>query len=191
MRAKGQVVVIVAIALTAILGLLAVAVDGGRLYIQRNRLNRRAQSAADAGIGWVAEQMVTLAVPRQTEAAGMAPCVPDGDFGESGARCTATPRPAEIPHWLNDDDRATLVSPQAQATVEAVGREYAARNGLVSTAPEIEALAFTYPYAYDPDGPTLSLRSTVRQRARVLLVGLLGTEFARIERVGQADVPQR
>ncbi len=191
MSKRGQVVVIVAIVLTVILTLLAVAVDGGRLFIQRNRLNRAAQSAADAGIGWVAEQMVTKAVPRQTEAAGRPPCVPDAEYGETGANCTATPQPGEIAHWINDDDLATLVGPEVEKTAEAVAMEYAARNGIDETDPEIEALTLTYPYAYDPDGPTLSFRAYVRQRVTVLLVGLLGTEFASIEGVGQAEIPQR
>lgn len=191
MRPKGQVVVIVAIALTVILTLLAVAVDGGRLYIQRSRLDRGAQAAADAGIGWVAEEMVTLAVPRQTDAAGRAACVPDGDYGESGASCTATPLPAEIAHWLNDDDRATLTAPEAQETAEAVAREYAARNGIHTADPEIEALVFTYPYAYDSEAPNVHFRSLVRQRVTVLLVGLLGREFASVEGIGQAEIPQR
>lgn len=191
MRPRGQVVVIVAIALTVVLTLLAVAVDGGRLYIQRGRLDRGAQAAAEAGIGWVAEEMVTLAVPRQTEAAGRAACVPDGEYGESGSSCTATPLPAEIAHWLNDDDRATLTGPEAQETAEAVAREYAARNGIHATDPEIESLVFTYPYAYDSDGPVLGFRSYVRQRVTVLLVGLLGRQFASVVGVGQAEIPQR
>jgi type II secretory pathway pseudopilin PulG len=191
MRDRGQVVVIVAIALTVILLLLAVAVDGGRLYVQRSRLNRSAQAAADAGIGQVSELMVTLAVERQTEAAARAPCAPDGEFGEKGARCTETPMPADIAHWLTDEDRDTLVAPEVQKTAMTVAREYAARNGLDRTDPDTELLRFSYPYAYDVDGPILVYRVEVRQSVEILLAGLLGRAFAQVDGVGQSEIPQR
>jgi Putative Flp pilus-assembly TadE/G-like len=190
-RPHGQIVIVVAIALTVVLIILAVAVDAGRLYIEQQRLDRSAQAAADAGIGWVSEQMVTQAVARQTEAAMLSPCVPDGEFGESGALCTATPQPAEISHWLNDDDRATLVSPDVQATAESVGREYASRNGLDSSNPAIESLTLVYPYAYDPLADELSYLVRVREKVSVLLVGLIGREFVHLPGEGLSEVPQR
>jgi hypothetical protein len=190
MRPHGQIVVVVAVALMVILIILAVAVDAGRLYIERERLDRSAQSAADAGIGWVSEQMVTQAVVRQTEAAGRPPCVPDADFGETGAHCTATPLPAEISHWLNDDDRATLVSPDVRVTAEAVARDYATRNGLGADNPNIESLALTYPFAYDPLGDHLAFMVRVREKVSVLLVGLIGQEFVHIPGEGLSEVSQ-
>lgn len=182
---------IVAIVLTGVLTLLALAVDGGRLYIERNQLDRAAQSASDAGIGWVGEQMVTLSVSRQTEAAVRPACLPDGAFGDVGASCTATPQPNEISHWLNDDDRATLVGPEIQQTAEAVAREYAARNGVNSSSRASEDMEFVYPYAYDPKAPTLAFRTTLRRQVTVLLVGLLATRFAHVQGVGQAEITQR
>jgi hypothetical protein len=191
MRARGQVVVIVAILLVVVLTLLAVAVDGGRLYIERSRLRGAAQSAADAGISWVAEEMVTMAVPRQTDSARLAPCLPDGEYGERGASCTATPQPADISHWLTDDDRETLVAPGVRATVEAVADGYAARNGLDRNGPDIESMHVSYPYDYDPEGPSLTVRVFVRQRVNLLLVGLLGQDFALIEVAGRSEIPQQ
>jgi hypothetical protein len=91
MKPHGQVIAIVAFLLMVLLLLLAVAVDGGRLYIERARAARTVQSAADAGIGLVGEEMVTLAVPRQTAAAVKPACVPDAGFGTPEASCTATP----------------------------------------------------------------------------------------------------
>src|SRR3990172_8317783 len=100
MSSRGQVIVIVAVLLMVLLLLLAVAVDGGRLYIERARLVRAAQAGADAGIGRLAEEMVTQAVVRQSEAAVRPACVPDAGFGTPGAGWTATPLPQEISHWL-------------------------------------------------------------------------------------------
>lgn len=191
MTARGQIVVVVAVALMVILIILAVAVDAGRLYIEHQRLDRSAQAAADAGIGWVSEQMVTQAVARQTEAASLPACIPDGDFGETGASCTATPLPAEVPHWLNDDDRATLVSPDVRATAEAVGREYAARNGIGPSNPDIETLTLIYPYGYEPLGDQLGLLVQVREKVSILLVGLIGQEFVHLPGEGLSEVPQR
>ena len=75
---------IVAVLLVVALLLLAVVVDAGRLYIERARLKRAAQAAADAGIGVAAEHMVTLAVARQTQVAMSSTASPP---------LTATPTP--------------------------------------------------------------------------------------------------
>jgi Flp pilus assembly protein TadG len=50
-RQKGSIAVMVAAALTAILGLAALGTDVGRLYIERQRLNNVADAAALAGAG--------------------------------------------------------------------------------------------------------------------------------------------
>lgn len=191
MRPGGQVIVIVAVALMVFLLLLAVAVDAGRLYIERGVLDRSAQSAADAGLGWVSDQMVTRAVIRQTEAALQPPCVPDGGFGSTSATCTATPQPAEVPHWLNDEDRATLVSADYQSTAEAVAADYARRNGLDRSGPGVEALEFEYPYNYSATAPTLQFMVRVQRRVVILLAGLLGRTSVDVPGRGLSELPQR
>lgn len=188
---RGQVLVVIAVLLMVMLLLLAVAVDGGRLYIERGRLARAAQAGADAGMSWVGEQMATLAVPRQTEAAGRPPCVPDAGYGTPGATCTATPLPQNIPQWLTDDDRATLVSPPIRETARAVALDYAARNGLRASDPQVRRLEAVYPYAYDPQGPVLRLLVRATRRATVLLAGLLGREFVDLTAEGLSELPQR
>ncbi len=191
MKLRGQALIIVAVALTVGLLVLALAVDGGRIYLERAELRRSAQASADAGIGWVSERMVTLVVPRQTEAALRAPCMPDGDFGSESASCTATPEPKDISHWLTDDDRATLVAPAVRATAQAIAQEYAERNGVRRSDPEVTAFHVRYPYGYDPDGPSLRMWVQLRRKTVILLAGLLGESFVELPAEGLSEVPQR
>lgn len=191
MRARGQVIVIVAVLLMVLLLLLAVAVDGGRIYIERARTVRAAQAGADAGIGRVAEEMVTLAVPRQTEAALRPACVPDAGFGTPGASCTATPHPGEVSHWLTDDDRATLVAPEMQTAVAAEALDYASRNGLNQADPEILSLDVAYPHDYDAAGPAVRLLLSAKRRMTILLSGLLRLDSITLEADGLSELPQK
>jgi hypothetical protein len=191
MTTRGQVIVIVAVLLMVLLLLLAVAVDGGRLYIERARTVRAAQAAADAGIGRVGDEMVTLAVPRQTEAALRPACVPDAGFGTPGASCTATPNPGEVNHWLTDDDRATLVAPEMQTAVAAEALNYAGRNGLRESDPETLSLEVAYPHDYDTSGSVVQLLVSVKRRATILLSGLLRLDSVTLESNGLSELPQR
>jgi hypothetical protein len=191
MRSRGQVIIIVAFLLMVLLLLLAVAVDGGRLYIERARTVRAAQAAADAGIGLVGEEMVTLAVPRQTEAALRPSCVPDAGFATPGVSCTATPLPAEVSHWLTNDDRATLVGPEMQTAVAGEALDYASRNGLDRSDPEVISLDVEYPHGYDPGGPAVQLLVAVERRATILLSGLLQRDWVTLESHGLSELPQR
>lgn len=191
MKPRSQEIVIVAVALTVFLLLLAVAVDAGRLYIERETLDRSAEAAADAGIGWVSDQMVTQAVIRQTEAAARPRCVPDGDFGSTGATCTASPQPADVPHWLTEEDRATLVSPGYQIAAEAVAADYARRNGIDHSSPGVQSLDFMYPYNYSANAPNLQFMVRVQRRVVVLLAGLLGRTSVDVAGQGLSELPQR
>lgn len=191
MKARGQVAVIVAVLLMVLLLLLAVAVDGGRLYIERARAARAAQAAADAGIGLAGEAMVTLAVPRQTQAAAQPACVSDAGYGTPQASCTATPFPGEVHYWLTDDDRATLVGPEMQTAVAAEALDYAGRNGLTEADPDTLSLTVVYPRDYDPDGPALQLLVSVKRRATILLSGLLRLDSITLESHGLSELPQR
>jgi len=177
MKPRGQMLIVIAILLMVVLMLLAVAVDGGRLMIERTRLRRSAQAAADAGIAVVAEQMVTQAAARQTQAALLPTCAP-------ALPCTPTPAVNDVPGWLTDDDRATLVAPPMQTQVAAEARQYAQRN-------DIPSAEVTYPQAYDPGAPVVRILVTLRRRATILLAGLLGEEWVDLDGQGLSQVPQR
>ncbi len=191
MKQEGQIIVIVAFLIMVGLFLLALLVDGGRLYLLRGRSQRSAQAAADAGMGLVAEKMVTLAVPRQTQAASLSACIPDGDFGDTGATCTATPEPGEISHWLTNEDRLALIEPAMQSTVESLALDYAKRNDFSSSDPSVLELQAEYPYQYQPEAEDVRLRVLIRQRAVVLLAGLLGPDFVDLPAEAVSELPQR
>lgn len=191
MKAAGQILLILAVVLMVGLFVLALAVDGGRLYLERARMSRSAQAAADAGSSWVAEQMVTQVVPHQTQAAGLPPCLVFGEFGDPAASCTATPAVDAIPRWLTDSDRATLTASGAQATVEAVALQYAELNDLRVEDPSVVELRVEYPHEYDPQGESIQVWVGVVRRTKILLVGLLGEDFAEVRAETISRIPQR
>ena len=188
MNPRGQVLIVVAILISVTLLLLAVAVDAGRLYIERARMKRAAQAAADAGISVVADRMVTQAVARQTVMAGTPSPTPPG---------TGTPTPAlgDVIAWLTDEDRATLVSDMVVSDAEATARDYAARNGLDPADPDTLSLEIAYPQdGYAPENiaiRSLRLLVRVRRQTTVLLAGLLGEAFVDLEAAGLSEIPQR
>jgi hypothetical protein len=188
MNKRGQILIIVAVFIPITLLLLAVAIDGGRLFIERGRVQRAAQSGADAGISVVAEKMVTLAVARQTVFASTPS--PTGF-----ANMTATPPPSDVQAWLTDDDRATLVAPEIQSTAAAEARQYASRNGYSIDDPQTLLVEVTYPQQgyspYDSSLDTLSLFVKIRLRTTVLLAGLLGDTLIDLESEAQSEIPQR
>lgn len=177
MNRRGQILIVVAILLMGVLMILAVAVDGGRLQIERTRLRRVAQAAADAGIGLVAEHMVTQAGARQTQAASMPTCAP-------AASCTPTPALNDVPAWLTDDDRATLVAPAMQTQVAAEAMRYAQLN-------ELPQADIDFPQAYDSGGPVIRIAVSLRRRATILLAGLLGREWVDLDESAVSQIPQR
>jgi hypothetical protein len=188
MRTRGQILIIVAFLIPIALVLLAVAADGGRIFIERGRVQRAAQSGADAGISVVAEQMVTLAVARQTVFASTPS--PTGL-----ASMTATPPPSDVQAWLTDEDRATLVAPDIQSAAAAEARQYASRNGYSMGDPQTLSVEITFPQPgydpYDNSLDTLSLFVKIRRRTTVLLAGLLGDALIDLESEAQSEIPQR
>jgi Tfp pilus assembly protein PilX len=178
MKCRGQILVIVAVLLVVALLLLAVVVDAGRLYIERARLKRAAQAAADAGIGVAAEHMVTLAVARQTQVAMSSTASPP---------LTATPTPplSEIAAWLTDEDRQHLIGPAIQSTVVTEAQWLALANGLESNETHID-----YPHQYEPAGSHLRIRVITGQRFEVLLAGLLDSDLVRLQVEAVSQIPQ-
>jgi hypothetical protein len=169
---RGQVVVIIAVLIPIVLLLLAVAIDSGRLYAERARLERALQSGADAGMSVVAEHMLTLAIARQTE------------FALTPSPETPFPPPEDIEAWLMDDDRATLVGASIRATAQAEALRYAEFNGIDTSAPGILEVQVIYPQdgydAYNDSIFSLRLEMRARLRAQILLAGLLGREFVEL-----------
>jgi hypothetical protein len=154
-------------------------------------MERAAQAAADAGVAVVAEQIVTLAIPRQTEAAARPACVPDADYGTPGASCTATPLPARAQHWLTDDDRATLVAPPVQTEAAAEALAYAAVNRADPGEAGVLGVDVEYPYAYRPQDAGLQILVSIHARLSMLLAGLLGVDQVPFDVEALSEIRQR
>ena len=188
MRSRGQILIIMSLLIPITLLFLAVAVDGGRIFIERGRIQRAAQSGADAGISVVAERMVTLAVARQTVFAATPSPSPPGSM-------TATPALGDVVAWLTDDDRSTLIAPDVRSTAVAEACQYVSRNGQAIGDPNVVSVEVTYPQpGYEPSDTRISqlgIIVKIRRRTNVLLAGLLGESLILLESEAQSEIPQR
>ncbi|NIM93008.1 MAG: hypothetical protein GTO18_04765 [Anaerolineales bacterium] len=171
MNERGQLLVVVAFVISAAMLLLAVAVDGGRLFIRRNQMKRAAQSAADAGVSVAAERMVELAEERR---GGSVEGTSVGSGDEKGGSCQPEPQ-----CWLSEEDWDTLSSSQVRALVEAEALDFAGRNGF--SMGSTGALAINVDYSVQPMEQILQVGVTIRSRTTILLVGLLSQDFVDLE----------
>ena len=188
MRNKGQIIVMIAILLPVVLVLLALSIDAGRLFIERDRLTRAAQGAADAGISVVAERMVTQVVLRQTTVAGIAGLLPT-------SVTTPTPPLSDLPAWLTEEDRITLVSPINQTAAASEALTYMDLNGYPEDDPAIRSIQITYPQpgyrVDDHEITTLRMSVGIRRATAILLAGLLHRSSAILEAEAHSSIPQR
>jgi hypothetical protein len=180
MTPRGQILIIVAVLLMAGLFLLALVTDGGRIAWRRTQGQRAAQAAADAGIGIVAEEIVTLAVARQTDAAS-----------NQCPSCTPTPDSELASRWLTDEDRSTLVAPPMRTQVAVEAEDYLRRNGFDLNQPEVESMEFEYPVSYHPSDEAIRLRVQMAQTVAALIAGILGRESFDIPVEALSQVQQR
>jgi hypothetical protein len=179
----GQIVVIFAILLTVMMFFLAWIVDGGRIAIYRAEANRGAESGANAGLIIVGDQMLTQSSVRQTEASVRRRCIPQAGYGTSAPSCTATPHPNDIPAWLTQNDRATLVSSAIQTRVATAVFGSVAQNKMGSDNPGISEVIVIYPFEYDSEDARVKIRVRIHRQATVLLVGILDRK--EVEVVGE------
>ena len=190
-RAAGQILIVFAILILIMVFFLAWIVDGGRIAIRRAETRRGAEAAANAGMVVVGNQMLTQAVARQTEAAGRPPCAPEAGYGTPAPNCTATPQIRDIPAWLTDDDRATLVSPAVQTPVAAAAQDYAARNNVGPASTNIVEFSVIYPFDYQAQAREIRLNIRIRRAISILLAGVLNRTQAELAEESIATLPQR
>lgn len=182
MKSRGQILIILAFLIPIGLLIIAVAIDVGRLYRERAQAERAAQSAANAGVSALAEELATLAVARYQEAVSTPSATPDPAItAEPTQIATPTPPIQELTGWLRDDDRAALAWDPIRSRVIEVAEDYASLNDLDPERENIQALEITYPQTgfdpYDQDHTTLRLSVRVRGRSLMLLAGLVGREY--------------
>ena len=181
---RGQLLIVVAIVISLGLLMLAVAVDGGRLFLERNRMERGAQSAADAGVGVAAEEMVELAQARRDEALQEWEDAQEEQDGENGPEEEPEFEPCDPePYcWLVEEDWETLDSEPVRADVEREALEYARANGF--DRGDSQTLKLEIEYEVFRSEETLQVRVTIQRRTTILLVGLLGESFVNLEAEG-------
>jgi hypothetical protein len=212
-RQKGQLLIVIAIVISIAMLFLAVAVDAGRLYLERNRMRRGAQSAADAGVGLAAEEMVEIAEFRREDAikkwqeeveeAQMEwedACLGGVNFPDDPApdpdpeiNCDEEFEPEpfepcdpEPQCWLLPEDWVTMQGGTISNAVEREALNYARLNGFDLNDPITLALNVTY--EVDAGKLELLVNVQIRRQASILLVGLLGQSFAVLDVEGESVV---
>lgn len=209
----GQLLIVIAIVVSIAMLLLAVAVDGGRLFLERNRIARGAQAAADAGVGLAAEEMVKLAEDRRDEGleeyeqsvedtreeweeaclGGMLGEEDETPSSDPEIDCDQEPEPEpfepcepEPGCWLEDDDWVELDSDPVRDLVEREALQYARANGFDRDDPN--TLRLEVEYEVDKAEETIQVRVTIERRSTILLVGLLGGSFVNLEAEGLSEL---
>lgn len=188
MKPRGQVLIIVAFLIPIGLLLVAIAIDAGRIFIERGKMQRAAGAAANAGISVVSDRMVTQAVARQTQAslAALATDIP---------MRTPTPSLSDPVAWLTDEDRVELVSSAMQSEASNEVMLFLEKNGYSPTEIDSLEVEIEYPQpGYDPYAPqisVLSMRVQVGRRLAVLLAGLLNEDWVSLKAGAWSQIPQR
>jgi hypothetical protein len=190
---RGQILIMVAILLVAVLFFLAVLVDTAGLMVERHELNRAADAAARAGLAVVGDAMVTQVVSVQTLSAlrgcSFRPSALEG--ATPTPACTATPHPDEFFPWLNDQHRKTLVSPAMRTQVAAGVHLYAENNHVGEKDPDVVAFEVIYPYEYHQVAGDLNIYVRIRRRVAILFAGLLGRDVEVLSGDTVQSIPQK
>ena len=190
----GQVIIIVAVALMVILLILALIIDGARLMVERQELNRAADAAGKAGLIIVGDQMVTQVVAAQTASASIT-ISPTALGGTPGPTLTPTPAPDDFYSWLNDSDRQTLVSPPIQTLVATQVLGSAEENDLGLSNPVVTDLVISYPvvghrFQRSQSREILNSVDSVGKINRYMCYGVIVEQF-RIPSGGSKEVNER
>lgn len=186
----GQVIVIVAVLLLLVLFLLALIIDGSKLIMERQQMKRAADAAGKAGMMVAADRMVTQVAAAQTESASLAPSsTPESPSATAGE--SPLPSPDDFYPRLNDDHRATLVSPPLQTMVVSHIYQHLERVNSDYLDPGYCDLQVEYPYRYHPEEQKLQLSVQMRKNVSLIFGGLLGSDKGMIHVESRQSLPQR
>ena len=189
-REDGQVVIIVAVALVVILLILAVIIDGARLMVERQELNRAADAAGKAGLIVVGDRMVTQVVAAQTAASSVT-IIPTVPGGTPGPTLTPTPASDDFYSWLTDEDRQTLVAPPMQTLVATQVLGSAGENDHGLDNPAVTGLEITYPDGYDPGAPDIQIQVKIDRTVAVIFGRILNFNEGVLSGLSRQKIPQR
>ena len=187
---QGQVIIIVAVLLVVVLIFLAVIIDGARLMVEQQDLNRAADAAGKAGLLVVGDQMVTQVVSAQTAAASITlTATPIGST--PGPTLTPTPAADDFFSWMSDDHRKTLVAPHMQTLVATHVVGSVEENGLGLSNPVVTDLEITYPDQYQPGDQDLKIDIQIKRVVAVIFGNLLNLNEGVLTGNSKQSLPQR
>lgn len=187
---KGQVIIIVAVLLVVVLLFLAVIIDGARLMVEYQELNRAVDAAGKAGLIVVGDRMVTQVVNAQTAAASLTltatpvGCTP-------GPTLTETPEADDFYSWLTEDHRKTLIAPPMQTKIATYVLGSVEENGFGLNNPSIIGLDITYPDQYDIDMKHLQIFIQINRRVAIIFGRLLNLNEGVLSGSTRQSIPQR
>ncbi len=187
---KGQVIIIVAVLLVVVLTILAVIIDGARLMVEQQEINRAADAAGKAGLIIVGDKMVTQVVAAQTAAAGITlTATPVGST--PGPSLTPTPAADDFFSWINDDHRKTLVAPpmQTQVATHVLGSVEENDHGLSN--PVITGLEITYPDHYLMGDQNIQIAVRIDRVVAVIFGSLFNLDEGVLSGNTKQNIPQR
>lgn len=187
---RGQVIIIVGALLVVLLIFLAVLIDGARLFVEQQEINRALDAAGKAGLIVVGDQMVTQVVSAQTAAASITPsATPSG--GVPGSTPTETPAADDLYAWLTDEHRQTLAAPPMQTIVTTHALGSLDENGFGPDNPNLIDISVSYPDSYHPDDQTLSVLLYLNRRVVIIFGKVLNLNQGVLSGSSKQTIPQR
>jgi len=187
---NGQVIIIVAVLLVVVLTILAVIIDGARLMVEQQEINRAADAAGKAGLIVVGDRMVTQVVAAQTAAASITlTATPIGST--LGPTLTPTPAADDIFSWISDNDRKTLVAPPMQTLVATHVMSSAEENGFGSSNPVINGLQISFPDQYHLEDEYIQIGVRIDRKVVIMFGKLLNIEEGVLSGNTKQNIPQR
>ena len=189
-REEGQIVVIVAVAMMVILLILALIIDGARLMVEGQELNRAADAAGKAGLIIVGDRMVTQVVAAQTASASIT-VLPTATGSTPGPTLTPTPDSDDFYSWMDDGDRSTLVSPPMQTLVATHVLGSAEENGLGFNNPVVTSLEISYPDGYHPTDQDIQIQVRIERTVAVIFGKILNFNQGVLSGLTRQKIPQR
>lgn len=172
---EGQIIILVAFVLIAVLLFLAVIIDGTRLLVEQQELNRVADAAGKAGLIIVGNHIVTQVIEAQL-GSNTTPTGAEPDGNSSKQTPTPTPGANDILSWISDDHRKTLVAPLMQTLVATLVMGCAEENGLGLSNPSVTRLEIIYPYSFTQEDKVFRIRVQIEKAVPILFRKLLGLE---------------
>jgi len=186
----GQVIIIVAVLLVVVLIVLALIIDGARIMVEQQELNRAADAAGKAGLIIVGDQMVTQVVGAQTAAAAIIlTATPIGSTPDP--TLTPSPEADNFFSWIDDDHRKTLIAPPMQTLVATQVLAIAEENGLGLSNLVVTNINISYPDQYHVGDNFIQIAVRIDRTVAIMFGNLLNLDEGILSGNAKQNIPQR